>query len=106
MLLAPLLWLGGCSLVGFLVAVLYREHGAIVFAILGVAIGLCGAVTHVALLCVSRFRSLLPRYQSVVVWACAVGAFLALGVVLGWSRSDIITFALWVALPALLGTMC
>jgi hypothetical protein len=54
---AALLWLGGCSVIGFVAASISGEHGSIIMFGFGVVIGITGAICHVALLSIGRFRS-------------------------------------------------
>jgi len=104
-LVAVLLWFVGCSLAGIFLAVLSGEFGSIGFVIAGVAIGSCGALSHAALLLVRRFRALPGLQRRAAIWFVSMAAFLALGVSLSWSASDLSMMSLYVAVPTLLAAI-
>ena len=95
------LWFASCSLVGLLVAAISGEHGSILFAMLGVTIGSCGAVSHAALLFSTRFKRLPVLWQYMVVWLAAMTGFFVVGAALSWSPREILVLSLYVAVPAL-----
>jgi ABC-type sugar transport system permease subunit len=106
--LAVILWLAGCSLVGFLVATASGEHGSIIFLGLGVLIGAAGASAHAGLLLFGRFRRLPSLGQTLLVWATTAVILMALAVAFAMDsnspsklREALGFIALYAALPAL-----
>ena len=105
-------WLVGCVGVGFAIAAFIGEHGSIVWAILGFAIGLSGAMAHSALLFLASFRSQSHLRQAIILWLATVFALVALVLVYQALSSEkapthsvkeiCLFFSIYVAAPTLL----
>ena len=72
------LWLAGTSLGGIVAAAASGEFGSILFVGFGVALGVAGAVTHVALLFVPWFRNRSLVVQSLLLWLATLVSLVAL----------------------------
>ena len=84
---AALLWILGCPLVGVGVAACIGEHGAIVFAILGLAVGVAGALAHVALLLTRHFNKRAPFVRCLIVWVSTLSILMIVALVIAF-RAD------------------
>ncbi len=81
-LIGALVWLGVCIVGGFVVLAYLQEYGSIVQPLVGLVMGLLGAVSH-ALLCASaRFRNLGFLRRALLNWVCAYLPFTVIAMVL------------------------
>ena len=65
-------WFFGCTALGLAVTGFIGEHGSIVWALLGFAVGLSGAVAHGGLLFSSRFRSQSRARRALMLWGATM----------------------------------
>ena len=65
-------WLFGCSAIGFVVASINGEFGSIVFVIVGVFIGLSGAICHSVLTRRPRFARQSAVAKAAILWVGAM----------------------------------
>jgi len=80
--IGALIWLGICIVGGFVILARLQEYGSIVQPLIGLVMGLLGAVSH-ALLCASaRFRNLGFLRRALLNWVCAYVPFTAIAMVL------------------------
>lgn len=80
--IGTLIWLGSCIVGGFVVLARLQEYGSIVQPLIGLVMGLLGAVSH-ALLCASaRFRNLGFLRRALLNWVCAYVPFTAIAITL------------------------
>jgi len=82
--IAACLWLVVCPGLGFVVASIIGEHGSIIFAIFGLAIGIAGSVSHVVLLLAPRFHSSTLPVQVFLVWAGTMVLLVLLAAASAW----------------------
>lgn len=78
--IGALVWLGLCIVGSFVVLSRLGDYGSILQPLVGLVIGLLGAVSH-ALLCVSnRFRALGFLSRALLNWLCAYLPFTGLAI--------------------------
>jgi hypothetical protein len=97
---AALLWLVACSLAGIGLAVVSGQHGSIVFALFGVATGVCGALSNGALLLFPSFQTMSQLYRVAAVWVGTMAAFAVVAALFSWSASVLGFGMLSVGVPA------
>lgn len=73
---ACVLWLVGGAVGGMVPAAISGEHGSIIFVVLGVFTGICGAVTHGCLLPTTWFRQQEKLAQVTTLWIGTLFLFL------------------------------
>ena len=66
------IWLLGCSLAGIIIAMINGEFGSIVFVILGVFVGLSGALSHCLLVRRASFIRRSEVAKAMIVWIGAM----------------------------------
>jgi hypothetical protein len=109
--IAIALWLVGGTSIGFTIATVIGEHGSIIWAILGFAIGLAGAIAHATLLFLPSFRRQSRTRQTISLWFVTVFSLAAIVAAyylfsdseLNYSPKEIALFLfIYVAVPTLL----
>lgn len=65
-------WLVGCSLAGLVIAMINGEFGSIVYVIVGVFVGLSGAISHWLLVRRASFRRRSEIMKAVILWIGAM----------------------------------
>jgi len=77
-----LIWLGICIAGGFVVLARLQEYGSILQPLIGLVMGLLGAVSHALLWASARFRNLGFLRRALLNWVCAYVPFTAIAMVL------------------------
>jgi hypothetical protein len=67
-----MIWLFGCSLAGLIIAMINGEFGSIVYVIVGVFVGLSGALSHCLLVRRASFRRRSKVTKAMFVWVGAM----------------------------------
>lgn len=102
------MWLVGPILMGILAATVSGEHGSIVFVVIGLYVGVPGAISYLLLPLFSRFRRLggLGRFVSYTVAATLPTVACASYVVMGDSRSTASLFFFMSGIAAGFACIC
>ena len=66
------LWIVGCSLAGVLAATFSGQFGSVVFVIVGVFVGLSGAISHCILVQLAAFRRSSNTVKTITLWIGAM----------------------------------
>jgi hypothetical protein len=86
-------WLLGCSGIGFVAASIYGEFGSIVFVIMGVFVGLSGAISHGVLARRPRFARQSTVAKTAILW---IGAMI---IPMAWTIRDALNSNVPVGVP-------
>jgi uncharacterized membrane-anchored protein len=98
------LWLVGCTLTGVIVAGAIGEHGSAIFAMIGLAVGIAGALTHSVFLFSLRFRRQSIIKQSVLCWFGVILVLVVGSVALALTSSEVReTFKQWLIAISMFG---
>lgn len=92
------IWLAGCIVGGF--AVLHRlgEYGSVLHLLIGVAMGITGALSHVLLSAIAGFRRLGFVRRGLLNWLCAYSALVVVGAMVSYPKASALSPAEWLAL--------
>jgi hypothetical protein len=106
------IWIVGCSFAGVVVAMVNGEFGSIVFAIVGVFVGLSGAISHCVLIRRVSFRRRSDFEKAAILWVAAMvlpGAWAVFGALNSDAPIDryyLIYFGGGIAVFALVASVC
>jgi hypothetical protein len=104
------LWIVGGTAIGIGAALLNPGHDSVIFATLGIATGISGAVAHAVLLFSARFRNQPRVVQVFALWLATMLSFLVLVALAVWPSTDpviqplyemVLSVGQYVAVPAL-----
>jgi len=111
--MACLVWLL-VPVVGVITAVVYGEHGSILFVAIGLWIGVAGAAGNVSLLFVAQFRAFASPIRILAVWAATLTLLLCFACISSFSSGKpfvsefmeaLRMLAVYAAAPALLAAV-
>jgi Kef-type K+ transport system membrane component KefB len=77
-----LIWLLVCSVAGYVVVARLGEYGSIARLLVGVGLGLAGAISHAALSASAAFRSSGIIRRALLTWLVGYSAFVAIAIFL------------------------